>query len=195
MKKKRFNRKHGKDFREFQKPVLNAKELSLESISLNLIKEKVKVNGNVERIVQTKGPTIFIVSDGTGSLALKGFQKPGERAFPDIHVEDKIKAIVEIGEFDGQIEGEIKEISKLTNDESKRLSEKIEETQIKRAKVTEVSFLVKSSILDKLKDRFIKAATEIRKAIIQHRPIIVRHHNDTDGYSSGFALEKAILPL
>ena len=41
----------------------------------------------------------------------------------------------------------------------------------------------------------IKAAHEIRLAIIQSRPIIVRHHNDTDGYCAGYALEKAILPL
>jgi RecJ-like exonuclease len=48
---------------------------------------------------------------------------------------------------------------------------------------------------DKLKSDFIKAATEIRLAIFQNRPIIVRHHNDADGYSSGFALERAIIPL
>jgi len=46
-----------------------------------------------------------------------------------------------------------------------------------------------------LKDSFVKAATEIRLAIVQNRPIVIRHHNDTDGYSSGFALERAILPL
>jgi len=41
----------------------------------------------------------------------------------------------------------------------------------------------------------ISAATEIRLAVLQSRPIIVRHHNDTDGYCSGFALERAIIPL
>ena len=40
-----------------------------------------------------------------------------------------------------------------------------------------------------------QAATQIRLAVIQDRPIIVRHHNDCDGYSSGFALERAIIPL
>jgi len=64
-----------------------------------------------------------------------------------------------------------------------------------RAKVTPPEFLVKSPILDKLKERFVEAATQIRLAVIQDRPIIVRHHNDADGYSSGFSLERAILPL
>ena len=40
-----------------------------------------------------------------------------------------------------------------------------------------------------------EAAFQIRLAVIQSRPVIVRHHNDCDGYSSGFALEKAIMPL
>jgi len=202
MKNKKFNKNHNRKIfnkKSFDRPKFqkldDVKEFLLEDISLDLLKEKVKVKGSIERIIQTKGPTIFIVSDGTGSLALKGFQKPGERAFPEIDIGDNIKSIVEISEFDGQIEGEIKKISKLTDEESKRLSEKIEEVQIKRAKVKDIPFLIKSQILDKLKDRFIKAATEIRLAIIQHRPIIVRHHNDTDGYSSGYALERAILPL
>jgi len=206
MKNKKFNKKHDRrnfnkksfdqhnDRPKFQK-LDDAKDISLEDVNLDLLKEKVKVNGCVERIVQTKGPTIFIISDGTGSLALKGFQKPGERAFPEIDIGNNIKSIIEVSEFDGQLEGEIKKISKLTDEESKKLSEKIEEIQLKRAKVDEPNFLIKSPILDKLKNRFIKAATEIRLAIIQQRPIIVRHHNDTDGYSSGYALERAILPL
>ena len=44
--------------------------------------------------------------------------------------------------------------------------------------------------MDKLRISFIKAAQEIKLAIIQNRPIIVRHHNDTDGYCAGYALEK-----
>jgi len=52
-----------------------------------------------------------------------------------------------------------------------------------------------SPVLEKLKDTMLKAALEIRLAVIQGRPIVVRHHNDTDGYCSGFALEKAIVPL
>ena len=139
MKNKKFNKKFGNknnnrksfnkksfdrsnDRPKFQR-LDDAKELSFENINLDLLKDKVKVKGTIERVVQTKGPTIFIVSDGTGSLALKGFQKPGERAFPEIDIGDNIKSIIEISEFDGQLEGEIKNISKLTDEESKILSE------------------------------------------------------------------------
>jgi RecJ-like exonuclease len=100
-----------------------------------------------------------------------------------------------ISEFANELEGEIKSISKLSPDEHKNYLNKIIGVQKKRSEVKEIPFLVNSIVLDKLRQRFIKAAEEIRLAIIQNRPIIVRHHNDTDGYCAGYALEKAILPL
>ncbi len=158
-------------------------------------KTKAELIGTVDRIVQTGGPTVFVVSDGTGTFSLKGFVSPGARSFPEINEGDAVKAFVKLGEFQGELEGEIIKISKLNDSEKKKLVESIVKIQRERAKVKEVKFLVSSPILDKLKDSFVKAATEIRLAIIQGRPIIVRHHNDTDGYCSGFALERAILPL
>jgi len=153
------------------------------------------LSGVVERVIQTGGPTIFVVTDGTGNLSLKGFSSPGERTYPEIDAGDAINATVKLGEFQGELEGEIFKIAKLSNGDKKILFEKIEKIQRERAKVDKVDFLIKSPILDKLKEPFIAAATEIRLAIIQGRPIIVRHHNDADGYSSGFSLERAILPL
>ncbi|HBM15483.1 MAG TPA: hypothetical protein DD381_03950 [Lentisphaeria bacterium] len=156
---------------------------------------RVLLKGRIDRVVQTGGPTIFFLSDGTGNLALKGFIKPGERAFPEILEGMSVQASIEIGEFKGELEGEIKSIKELNEREVDELRASMREIEIKRAKVKDIEFLVKNEILDKLKPRIIKAAEEIRLAIIQNRPIIIRHHNDCDGYSSGFALERAIVPL
>jgi RecJ-like exonuclease len=185
---KKFERTRFKDPRD-------VKAVSINEVNKDMLRERVEIKGSVERVIQTGGPTIFIVSDGTASLALKGFEKPGDRAYPEIDVEDHVKANVEVSEYDGELEGEIKSIEKLNENEKQELAKKIVGLQLERAKVEAPEFLIKSPILDKLKDLYIKAATEIRLAIIQQRPIIVRHHNDTDGYSSGFALERAILPL
>ena len=168
-------------------------EKKLEEISGT--KETVSLTGQINRIVQTGGPTVFVVSDGTGSLPLKGFVKPGVRAYPELSEGMIVSAVVEIGEFQGEIEGEIKSIKTLDSTKKNQFLESMREIEKQRAKVTPPAFLVDSPILNKLKKSFIEAATQIRLAIIQDRPIIVRHHNDTDGYSSGFALERAILPL
>ena len=210
MKNKKFNKQFNKKFNKnnynndnynkksfanYSTSSKEPREVSITDITSEFIKEKVTIVGTIGKIVQTKGPTIFVVSDSTGTFSLKGFEKPGERSYPIINEGDSVRAVVEIGEFKGDIEGEIKKIVKLSDDEHKVLVKKIEENQLKRAKVNDIPFLISSPILEKLKSRFIKAATEIRLAIIQQRPIIVRHHNDTDGYSAGYALERAILPL
>ena len=192
--KKKFN-KPSYTKKEFNREPEQVRELDLSEVNLDFSRKTLSVKGAVDKIVQTGGPTIFVVSDGTSSLSLKGFEKAGERAYPDIQEGDTIKAVVKIDEYQGELEGNIEKISKLGEAEHKTFLEKILQLEKERAKVEPIPFLVKSPILDKLKDLFIKAAEEIRLAIIQKRPIIVRHHNDTDGYSAGFALERAILPL
>jgi len=169
--------------------------VEIKNINQDFFNKNVEVAGLVERVAQTGGPTIFVVSDGTATLALKGFIGQGQRAYPEIKEGNTVKAVVVINEYNGELEGEIKKIEKLSDNEHKIYLEKIILLQKKRAEVKEIPFLIKNPILDKLKHLMIKAAFEIRLAIIQNRPIIIRHHNDTDGYCSGYALEKAILPL
>jgi len=151
--------------------------------------------GVVEKIIQTGGPTVFEINDGTGNLSLKGFIAPGQRAYPEIQEGEYIKAIVTLEEFNGEIEGDIQRIFKKSDEEKIKIKKEIEGRQRERAKVTPLNFLVNDPILIKLKNKFINAATEIRLAILQGKPIIIRHHCDTDGYSAAFALERAILPL
>jgi archaea-specific RecJ-like exonuclease len=187
--KKQFRRLPERGTRNVEVKIMQIRDI------LKSAEEKAYVFGKINRIVQTGGPTVFVISDGTGSFSLKGFIKPGERAFPELNEGDSIKALIKIEEFNGETEGDIVKINKLDNSEKVQFLESLKKIELERAKVIHPKFLVKSPILEKLEKYFIKAATEIRLAIIQDRPIIVRHHNDTDGYSSGFALERAILPL
>ena len=191
--KKRNNRPYQKTQRSNDRDIPSS--FAIKDISGKMIGKTALLEGMIDRISQTGGPTIFAISDGTGSFLLKGFDKPGERAFPEIEEGDCIKTRVKISEFNNTLEGEISKIQKMDSNEKDSFIKGLEAIEIERAKPKEISFLISSPILDKLKPRFIKAATEIRLAIIKNRPIIVRHHNDADGYSSGFALERAILPL
>ncbi|MCK4997656.1 hypothetical protein KAS08_05100 [Candidatus Pacearchaeota archaeon] len=172
-----------------------AKLVSISDIDRKYMKKEAIVIGLVDKVVQTGGPTVFAMADGTGNLSLKGFIAPGERAYPEIDAGDYVEAIVKIDEFNGELEGNILKIKKRIGADEENLKKQIEHQQRQRAKVVNTDFMLEDPILEKLKDRFITAATEIRLAIIQSRPIIVRHHNDTDGYCSGYALERAIIPL
>jgi len=194
-KKKNSKPNFGFDTKEFSREIKEASRTDVGAISVKNKGDSFSVYGIIDRVVQTGGPTIFSISDGTGILALKAFEGAGVRSYPHIDVGDVVKAIFTVEEYNGELEGETSNIWKLTETEKKELIEKIARIEKERAKVTPIPFLVESPILEKLKERFTKAATEIRLAIIQSRPIIIRHHNDTDGYSAGFALERAILPL
>lgn len=154
-----------------------------------------KISAMVVTVAQTAGPSLFTLTDGTGSLIAKAFEGAGVRAYPDIDEGDFVELTFTMKEYNGMLEADVMKMHKLSGSFGEKVKNKIENLQRERAKPKDVQFLVKNKILDKLKDRYIKAATEIRLAIIMNRPIIVRHHNDADGYSSGFALERAILPL
>ncbi len=179
----------------FRQDNFQAREMQLEQVNQHSVGKIILLNAIIDSVAQTSGPTLFSATDGTGTLTLKGFESPGKRAHPEIKEKDAIQATIQINEFNGSLEGEIKKIQKLSSEETEKLKKLIRETERKKATPKDIDFMIKSPILDKLKDRFIQAATEIRLAVLQNRPIIVRHHNDADGYSSGFALERAILPL
>ncbi len=171
-------------------------ELAISKVSLKQHEGKtISLAGIIDSVAQTTGPTLFSLIDGSGTLMLKGFDGAGVRAFPQIKEGDTVKTMVQVKEFQGSLEGEIIRITKLEGPTSEQLRKDIEAEERKRATVVPIPFLVKSQILDKLKERYIQAATEIRLAVVKNRPIIVRHHNDCDGYSSGYSLERAIIPL
>ena len=171
-------------------------ELAISAIDIKKHEGKlVQVVGSIDRVVQTTGPTLFSLVDGSGVLTLKGFEGPGVRAYPKVVLGSTVKALVKIKEFDTLLEGEIMKLLLFEGKEADEIKQHIAKQERERATVTPPVFMTASPILEKLKDRFIAAATEIRLAVIQNRPIIVRHHNDADGYSSGFALELAIIPL
>ena len=189
--KKKFENKKKDNFQK--KTELD--EVLVGDISKTYLRRTVVVQGLIDRVMQTAGPTVFVVTDGSGTMPLKGFVSAGERAYPDIDEGDYVKAVVSIEEFNGEIEGDIQKFFKKQGEGKDKLEADINGRLRKRAKVKDVDFMVRHKILDKLKSSMINAATEIRLAVLQSRPIIVRHHNDTDGYCSGFALERAIIPL
>lgn len=59
----------------------------------------------------------------------------------------------------------------------------------------EFKFLIESDILNKLQPKLLEAAIQIKSAIVNHNPVIIRHHADCDGYCAAVALERAILPI
>ncbi len=149
----------------------------------------------IEEIKQTGGPTIFTLYDGSRTIKATGFISPGKRAFPNVNVEDVVEVFGKIMERDDMLEIEIKRISTLDDSMKASFDSKMNHLENEKAEPEDVDFLVQSETLQLLKPNILAVAKEIRKAVFSNRPIIVKHHHDCDGYASGIALERAILPL
>jgi len=166
--------------------------MEIKNITKNNVGQIIDIKGRIENIIQTSGPTLFVLFDGTGTITTKAFSGAGQRSYPEIVQGDIVSFKVEIREHRNELEAEISEYQKLANEDfDKLLNERIE----KLAKPFEPEFTIKSDILEKLRPKIMKVAFEIKKAVVEGRPILMRHHADCDGYCGGIALERAILPL
>ena len=155
--------------------------------------KKFEMIGRIEVVKQTSGPTLMILNDGTQNFTFKAFVKPGVRAYPEVDIGDSVKIEAIINERNDGIEGEIKYLRKLTPEDKIEFEKKINSLNEEKVELTNTTFSIKSDYFESQKDRFIKIAKIIRRAIIEGRPILLRHNADCDGYSSAITIERAII--
>ncbi len=155
----------------------------------------VRIDGEVQQVQQTSGPTIFTINDESGVTWVAAFDKAGERSYPEIDIGDAIQVIGEVNEHGGKTQIESSSMIKLSPEQTAKLHSLIDDALNKRAEPSHVDFLVKSDVLNRLKPKMREAARKIRRAILDGRTILLRHHNDADGICAGVAMEKALIPL
>lgn len=164
-------------------------------LSKSDVGKKYTMRGQVEVVKQTSGPTLMILNDGSASFTFKAFIKPGVRAYPEIDVGDTVEVKAQVTERNDDIEAEVTSMTKLSGEKIKEFKKHIQEEQDKIIAPPRTNFTIKSEVLEALKPRFIKVASIIRKAIVDRRPILIRHNADCDGYSSAITIERAVLAL
>ncbi len=159
------------------------------------VNKQVSISGEVVQTKQTSGPTIFTITDEDGSVSCAAFVEAGMRAFPEIQLEDMVRAIGEITMRNNGLQLEVLDMKKLTGADAAEVKGKIEAAIDARAAPAKVDFLVQSEVLEKLRPAMEQIARRIRRAILKSEPIIIRHHADADGICAGVAVERACLPL
>ncbi len=165
---------------------------NFSNLSLDFLGEEFEYIAKIDKVIQTSGPTLFKLNDGSGILTAKAFVGPGERAYPEIDCEDVIKVSLSIKSYNDELEASIENIKKI-NPES--FENKLEKILKEKSKITIDDTLIETENYNKLNKVFKKTAYQIKKAIFSSRPIIIKHHNDCDGYCAGVSLERSILPL
>ena len=93
-KDKGFKPQNRQSFEQF----VSVDKAVISDVTLDKKGKRLELSGIIDRIVQTGGPTVFYLSDGTGTLALKGFEAPGARAHAHILEGDAVITTITVEE-------------------------------------------------------------------------------------------------
>ncbi|WP_336135600.1 OB-fold nucleic acid binding domain-containing protein [Natronomonas amylolytica] len=155
----------------------------------------VRLEGEIVSARQTSGPTVFEVRDETGVVDCAAFEEAGVRAYPDIEADDVVRLDGEVRLRRDEIQVETESLVELTDDAREAVETRMDEALDDAASPESTDLLGDDDAFDALADDVSEAATAIRRAVLESRPVVVRHDATTDGYVAGAAIERAVLPL
>ncbi|MFB6109518.1 MAG: DHH family phosphoesterase [Halodesulfurarchaeum sp.] len=155
----------------------------------------VAVEGTVTDVRQTAGPTVFALEDETGTVDCAAFESAGVRAYPDVEAGDVARFVGTVEEHRNEVQLETESVSVLTGPEAKRVADRRESALAERAEPETTTLLAEDPSVAAIEADLAEAATAIRRAVIESRPVIIRHTATLAGYVGGTALERALLPL
>jgi RecJ-like exonuclease len=155
----------------------------------------VRIEGEIVTARQTSGPTVFELRDETGTVDCAAFEEAGVRAYPAVEEGDIVRIEGEVEERRGELQVETEALVVLEDDERDAVTERMEDAMLQRARPDTLAPLADDPAVEAVTDDLLDAATAIRRAVLEGRPIIVRHSATADGYVAGVAIERATLPL
>ena len=155
----------------------------------------VRLEGEITGVRQTSGPTVFELSDETATVECAAFEEAGVRAYPEVELEDVVALIGEVEHHQGSLQVETERLERLEGEEEAAVLERRREAVEAAAEPESVDLLADHPPVAAVEDDIVTAATAIRRAVTEGRPVVIRHRQSADGYIGGAALERAVLPL
>jgi RecJ-like exonuclease len=170
-----------------------------ESVTIDRLEEyvgkRVRLEGEIETARQTSGPTVFELRDETGSVECAAFEEAGVRAYPEVGEGDVVRIEGEVERRRNELQVETEALVLLEDDEREEVTERMQEAMVQRARPGEFEPLTDDPAVEAIEEPIRDAATAIRRAVIEGRPVVVRHAATADGYVASAAIERATLPL
>ncbi|WP_433624426.1 DHH family phosphoesterase [Halomicrococcus sp. NG-SE-24] len=157
--------------------------------------DRVRIEGEVVGASQTAGPTVFEVRDETAAVDCAAFKEAGVRAYPEVDTGDVIRLVGEVELRNNELQVETERLDALAGDEETTVRERLEEALASEARPADVGLFADDPAVEPLHESIRDAAGLVRRAVMESRPVIVRHNASAEGYAAGAALERAVLPL
>ncbi|TKR25297.1 DHH family phosphoesterase [Natronomonas salsuginis] len=154
--------------------------------------DAVHVEGDIVQIKQTAGPTIFSVRDGTGVVPCAAFEEAGVRAYPAIELGDTVRATGGIETHDDAPQLEVDKLVRLRGEAKTEVRERIDAAIAANAEPADPDPLIEWPAFDSLREGLTAVARRLRTAVLEGRPIRVRHHADGDGMCAAIPVQLAL---
>ncbi|GAA0229105.1 DHH family phosphoesterase [Haladaptatus pallidirubidus] len=168
--------------------------VTIDSLS-DRVGERVRIEGEIVGASQTSGPTVFELRDETAVVDCAAFKEAGVRAYPEVDTGDIVRLVGEVELRNNELQVETEQLDALTDEEEDTVVTRLAEALEDEARPADVDLLAEDSVVEAIHDDIKDAAGTIRRAVIESRPVIVRHNASAEGYVAGAALERAVLPL
>ena len=154
--------------------------------------DSVHLEGDVVQIKQTAGPTLFAVRDGTGIVPCAAFEEAGVRAYPDISLDDVVRVSGVVETHDDAVQLETDKLVRLRGAAATEVRERVDERLAERAEPAAIDPLIEWPAFEKLFDDLESVARRLREAVLEARPIRLRHHADGDGMCASTPVQLAL---
>lgn len=155
----------------------------------------VRLEGVITGAHQTSGPTVFSLEDASGRVECAAFDGAGVRAYPEVSAGDFVRLDGEVRERRGELQIETERLVVLSDEAATAVADRMERALTEEAEPEDVEPIAADPAVDSVIESVRSGALAIRRAVIESRPIIVRHEASVDGYLAGAAIEHAVLPL
>ena len=157
--------------------------------------ESVRLDGEIVSVRQTGGPTIFELRDETGVVDCAAFVEAGVRAYPEIEVGDVVRLDGEVEQRRGELQVETEELVALEGAAREAVTDRLADALTDRARPDELDPIGDHDTVAGMAASLLDVAEAIRRAILESRPVVIRHPATAAGYVAGAAIERAVLPL
>jgi RecJ-like exonuclease len=156
------------------------------------IGETATVEATVSQIKQTAGPTVFRCGDATGIVACTAFEDAGVRAYPEVEIDDAVRISGTVEEHEGSPQIEVDSLVRLSGEDAERVRTAVDAGLSERAEPHDVDPLVEWDAFEKLRPELRAVARQLRRTVLEGRPIRVRHHADGDGMCASLPVQVAL---
>jgi RecJ-like exonuclease len=156
------------------------------------IGDTVHLEGDVVQIKQTGGPTIFSVRDGSGVVPCAAFEAAGVRAHPEVDLDDTVRVTGAVEQRENALQIEVDSLATLQGEAEAAVRDRVDAALEERAAPADPDPLIEWPALERLRDDLAAVAERLRRAVLEARPIRLRHHADGDGMCASLPVQLAL---